>query len=171
MENGGNFSVGQRQLFCLARALLRKSKILILDEATASVDFNTDLFIQTALRTSFPDTSLLVIAHRLNTVMDLDRILALDRGKVLLFHPYCPSSSIYPCCSQVAEFDSPKKLVADKESLLYSMIQATGKDSAHHLISMANGTISLATAMTALTKEKDGGGASMASSGASSNKS
>jgi len=121
-ENGSNFSVGQRQLFCLARALLRKSRILVLDEATASVDFDTDILIQKALRTSFPNTTLLVIAHRLNTVMDMNRILALEKGELM-------------------EFKSPAELIADKKSLLYGMVQATGKATAKHLKDIATGKI------------------------------
>jgi len=90
--NGENFSVGQRQLLCLARAMIRDSPILVMDEATASVDIETDAIIQQALRTKFDHVTVLTIAHRLNTIIDYDRILVLQKGEVL-------------------EFDTPKNLL------------------------------------------------------------
>ena len=106
-EGGDNLSVGQRQLVCLARALLRKSRILVLDEATAAVDVETDELIQRTIRSEFADCTIITIAHRLNTVVDYDRILVLDDGRV-------------------AEFDSPQNLMRDSNSLFHSMAKVAG---------------------------------------------
>uniref|UniRef100_A0A8C9U3C7 Multidrug resistance-associated protein 1 n=1 Tax=Scleropages formosus TaxID=113540 RepID=A0A8C9U3C7_SCLFO len=100
-EGGENLSLGQRQLLCLARALLRKTKVLVLDEATAAVDLETDNLIQSTIRSQFKDCTVLTIAHRLNTIMDYTRVLVLDRG-------------------QMAEFDSPSNLIA-KKGIFYRM--------------------------------------------------
>jgi ABC-type multidrug transport system fused ATPase/permease subunit len=106
-EGGENLSVGQRQLICLARALLRKTKILILDEATASIDHNTDELIQKTIRSHFADCTILTVAHRLNTIMDSSRILVLDQGRI-------------------AEFDTPQNLLRNKSSKFYSMAKDAG---------------------------------------------
>ncbi|XP_072337955.1 multidrug resistance-associated protein 1 isoform X3 [Scyliorhinus torazame] len=84
-EGGENLSVGQRQLLCLARALLRKSKILVLDEATAAVDLETDELIQSTIRDQFAECTVLTIAHRLKTIIDYTRIMVLDKGRIVEF--------------------------------------------------------------------------------------
>ncbi|XP_012942425.1 multidrug resistance-associated protein 1 [Aplysia californica] len=103
-EGGENLSMGQRQLLCLARTLLRRSRILVLDEATAAVDLDTDLLIQKTVRHEFNGCTILTIAHRLNTVLDYDRIMVLDAGRII-------------------EFDSPDNLLLDPQSAFYSMAQ------------------------------------------------
>lgn len=88
-DGGSNFSQGQRQLLCLARALLKNSKLIIMDEATASVDYDTDTKIQTTIREEFTNSTLLCIAHRLRTIIDYDRVLVMDQGRVVEYDtPY-----------------------------------------------------------------------------------
>ena len=84
-EGGTNFSVGQKQLLCLSRAMLKKTKIFVLDEATSNVDLQTDEAIQATIREKFKDCTILVIAHRLETVMDSDKVLVMDEGRVVEF--------------------------------------------------------------------------------------
>lgn len=83
-ENGSNLSVGQKQLICLARAILRNSKILIIDEATANVDEKSDNLIQNSVRKQFQDCTVLTIAHRLKTIIDSDRIIVMDAGSIVV---------------------------------------------------------------------------------------
>ncbi|KAM4560262.1 ATP-binding cassette sub-family C member 4-like [Odontesthes bonariensis] len=117
-ESGSNFSVGQRQLVCLARAILRKNRILIIDEATANVDPRTDELIQKTIRDKFRDCTVLTIAHRLNTIIDSDRILVLDGGAI-------------------QELDRPFALLQNKEGAFYKMVQQTGQTEAAALLESA----------------------------------
>lgn len=103
-EGGENFSQGQRQLLCIARSLLRKPKILVMDEATASIDNTTDAAIQGMIRENFKDATVLTIAHRLNTIMDSDRVLVLDDGRI-------------------AEYESPQKLLDQDEGYFKAMVE------------------------------------------------
>ncbi|XP_015840080.1 probable multidrug resistance-associated protein lethal(2)03659 isoform X1 [Tribolium castaneum] len=86
-ERGSNFSVGQKQLLCLARAILKKTKVIAIDEATANVDYETDVFIQNTIRIKFRETTVLTIAHRVNTILDSDKILVMEEGRVVEFGP------------------------------------------------------------------------------------
>ncbi|XP_043683572.1 multidrug resistance-associated protein 1 isoform X6 [Vespula pensylvanica] len=106
-EGGDNLSVGQRQLICLARALLRKTKVLVLDEATAAVDLETDDLIQRTIREDFKDCTVLTIAHRLNTILDSDKVILLDKGLII-------------------EYDSPEVLLRNSSSAFYSMAKDAG---------------------------------------------
>ncbi|GMR31872.1 hypothetical protein PMAYCL1PPCAC_02067 [Pristionchus mayeri] len=104
-EGGENISVGQRQLVCLARAILRRSQVLILDEATAAVDTVTDALIQKTIRDVFANSTVITIAHRLNTIMDYDKIMVMDDGKV-------------------AEYDSPDNLLRKPNGIFYGMAKS-----------------------------------------------
>eukprot|EP00884_Botryococcus_braunii_P012469 jgi/Botrbrau1/21222/Bobra.39_2s0023.1 len=107
-EGGGNLSTGQRQLLCMARALLRKTRILVLDEATSSVDSETDALIQATVREAFVECTVLTVAHRLHTIADCNRILVLDAGRV-------------------HEFDTPGNLLQDTSSAFFKLVQETEK--------------------------------------------
>jgi len=102
-EHGSNFSQGQKQLICIGRALLKNSKILMLDEATSSIDKATDSLIQQLIRCHFKQCTVLCIAHRIETILDYDKILVLKDGNIV-------------------EFDKPDTLLANKNSLFYSMV-------------------------------------------------
>jgi ABC-type multidrug transport system fused ATPase/permease subunit len=107
-EGGGNLSQGERQLVCLARSLLKNPKVMLLDEATSSIDYKSDSMIQQTIRKEFSNSTILTIAHRLRTIIDYDKILVMDAG-------------------QVVEYDNPYVLIANKESLFYSMCENSGE--------------------------------------------
>uniref|UniRef100_A0A6B2KWB1 Uncharacterized protein n=1 Tax=Arcella intermedia TaxID=1963864 RepID=A0A6B2KWB1_9EUKA len=119
VSDSSSMSVGQRQLLCMVRAVLKQSTILLLDEATASVDVETDALIQHSIRKVFKDCTVITIAHRLNTIMDNDMVLVLDKG-------------------QLVEADTPYNLLSQK-GLFYSMVQATGPSTAKYLERIATG--------------------------------
>lgn len=112
--NGDNLSAGQRQLVCVARALLRKASCVILDEATAQVDRENDHLIQETIRTAFADVTVLSIAHRLDTIIDFDRIIVMDKGRV-------------------AEFDTPANLLRNKDGMFADLVRKTGEENAARL--------------------------------------
>jgi ABC-type multidrug transport system fused ATPase/permease subunit len=118
-EGGLNLSQGQRQLLCLARAIVSRPKVMVLDEATSAVDMATDTLIQRSIREEFGDSTLIVIAHRLSTIADFDKILVLDDGKV-------------------AEFGMPKELFALENGVFKGMVGESGEK--EKLISMIQGT-------------------------------
>ncbi|MCD9643110.1 hypothetical protein HAX54_030263 [Datura stramonium] len=103
VEDGSNWSMGQRQLFCLGRALLRKSKILVLDEATASIDNATDMILQKTIRTEFANCTVITVAHRIPTEMDCTMVLAISDGKLV-------------------EYDEPMKLMKNEDSLFGQLV-------------------------------------------------
>ncbi|KAJ8920888.1 hypothetical protein NQ315_015681 [Exocentrus adspersus] len=117
-EGGTNLSVGQRQMVCLARAILRNNTILVMDEATANVDAGTDKFIQHTVRTKFAHCTVLTIAHRLHTIMDSDRVLVMDAGEAV-------------------EFDHPHLLLQKKNGYFSEMVKKTGPGMSDTLIRIA----------------------------------
>ncbi|KAL2922185.1 ABC transporter C family member 10, partial [Bienertia sinuspersici] len=104
IEDGSNWSMGQRQLFCLGRALLRRSRVLVLDEATASIDNSTDMILQKTIRTEFSDCTVITVAHRIPTVMDCTKVLAISDGKLV-------------------EYDEPMKLMKKEGSLFGQLVK------------------------------------------------
>jgi ATP-binding cassette subfamily C (CFTR/MRP) protein 1 len=110
---------GEKQVLCLARALLRKPRILVLDEATSSVDWNTDKLIQKTVRKQFAETTCLTIAHRLNTIIDTDKVMVLQSG-------------------ELAEFDSPAALLRNPESYFSAMVKEYGEEVQSKLTALAN---------------------------------
>ena len=118
-EDGSELSHGERQLLVICRALVRSCKVLLIDEATSSVDGKTDAMIQKVIRERFKDTTVLTIAHRLDTIMDSDRIIVMEEGKI-------------------AEYDSPKILLNQKDSMFSKLINNMGEEAANHMRTLAN---------------------------------
>ncbi|KAK0578041.1 hypothetical protein LWI29_004127 [Acer saccharum] len=141
-EGGENFSVGQRQLLSLARALLRRSKILVLDEATAAVDVRTDALIQRTIREEFKSCSMLIIAHRLNTIIECDPL----------------------CLMLVVEHDTPETLLLNEEGAFSRMVQSTGPANAQNLRSLVFEGRDNNRVVRAETKTEDGQSRWLASS-------
>ncbi|XP_058800223.1 ATP-binding cassette sub-family C member 4-like [Phymastichus coffea] len=108
LDRGSNYSTGQRQLICLARAILRNNRVLMLDEATANVDPHTDALIQRTIRTKFAPCTVLTVAHRLNTIMDSDKVLVMDKGRLV-------------------EFDHPHILLQNHHGPFSSLVKETGR--------------------------------------------
>ncbi|OQR90009.1 multidrug resistance-associated protein 1 [Thraustotheca clavata] len=106
-ENGENFSVGERQMLCMARALLRQAKIIVLDEATAAIDYDTDKLLQRVIREEFLTSTVLTIAHRLDTVLDCDRIMVFDKGTLV-------------------QCDTPKALVSEGQGIFFELVTEGG---------------------------------------------
>ncbi|KAH7344787.1 multidrug resistance-associated ABC transporter [Rhizoctonia solani] len=106
-EGGENFSAGEKQLLCMARAILKRAKVLFCDEATASVDYVTDELISQTIRKEFADSTIVTIAHRLRTIIDYDKVVVMDQG-------------------HIAEYDEPSVLLADPSSKFFALCKATG---------------------------------------------
>lgn len=124
--------MGQRQLFCLGRALLKRRKILVLDEATASIDNTTDAILQKTIRTEFSNSTVVTVAHRIPTVMDCTRVLAVSDGECLPFlyalimnrgnNSELMKNGVF-YTGKVAEFDEPMKLMNKEESLFGKLVR------------------------------------------------
>ncbi len=106
-DGGSNFSMGQRQLICLARAILKNNRILISDEATANVDQETDNLVQRTIRSRFADCTVIAIAHRLHSILDSDRIMVMDAGRI-------------------AEFDTVENLMKIPNGIFLKLFQESG---------------------------------------------
>jgi len=117
-DGGSNFSLGQRQLICMARAIVRKNKVLLMDEATASIDELTDHLIQKMIKTEFKDTTVITIAHRLITIAQYDRIMVMSEGKIV-------------------EFDTPLNLMKNENSYFAKLVKESGPEFEKRMIALA----------------------------------
>lgn len=117
-EGGANFSLGRRQLVCMARCVLRRTRVLVLDEATAAMDLHTDALVQRTVRRAFAERTTLTIAHRLDTIIHSTRVLAMARGEMV-------------------EFDAPERLLARPGSMFSRLVEDTGPVASAQLRRMA----------------------------------
>jgi ABC-type multidrug transport system fused ATPase/permease subunit len=135
--SGGNLSVGQRQIIALARAIVRQSKLLILDEATSAIDYETDAVIQASLRTELKnDVTVLTVAHRLQTVMDSDKIVSVIPN-ISVHIRLSPFLQMVLDAGKLIEFDSPKNLLKDEDGFLRALVDESADKDA--LYAMAEG--------------------------------
>ncbi|ELP94857.1 canalicular multispecific organic anion transporter, putative [Entamoeba invadens IP1] len=134
-ENGENFSLGERQMICMARALLRGAKILIMDEATASIDIQTDIMIQEMVRKNFCKCTVLTIAHRLHTIMDSNKAMVFDDGHLM-------------------EMDTPINLINDKTTIFNNLVQQSGCP--EELTRLAKGETSIAETLKNTEHKEEG---------------
>ncbi|EMS13862.1 ATP-binding cassette, sub-family C protein [Entamoeba histolytica HM-3:IMSS] len=132
-ENGENFSLGERQMICMARALLKGAKILIMDEATASIDIQTDIMIQEMVRKNFKECTTLTIAHRLHSIMDSNRVMVFDDGHLM-------------------EMDTPINLIEQETTIFNNLVQQSG--CAEELKRLAKGEASIAETLKAEDEKK-----------------
>uniref|UniRef100_A0A7S3N7W1 ABC transporter domain-containing protein n=1 Tax=Euplotes harpa TaxID=151035 RepID=A0A7S3N7W1_9SPIT len=107
-EHGQNLSSGEKQLLCICRAILKKNKIVLMDEATANIDIKTEQIIQKLIKEKFEEATVITIAHRLNTIIHSDKVLVLEKGEAI-------------------EFDSPQKLLENPNSMFYALVQTANK--------------------------------------------
>lgn len=128
-EQGSNFSAGERQLLCLARALLKQHPLILMDEATSSVDTETDAHITATIAEEFKTSTLLVIAHRLRTVIGFDKILGKWPPQHTPIYFADQTRTAVLDAGQVAEYDSPAKLINDENSRFHALCKAVGANS------------------------------------------
>jgi ABC-type multidrug transport system ATPase subunit len=114
IENGKGFSLGQKQLFCIARAILSRCRILLMDEATSALDIQTETMINETIHKNFASYTVLQIGHRLNTIIDSDKIMVMDQGRIV-------------------EFDTPRRLLQNENSFFTSLVAQSGEEAAKKL--------------------------------------
>jgi len=117
-QGGGNLSVGQKQLICVARAFIKKPKVLVMDEATANIDEKTDQMVQDLIKSEFKDTTVITIAHRLNTIIQYDNLIVLKEGKL-------------------EQYDNPLNLLNDENGYFCNLVKESGQGYYDKLLNLA----------------------------------